>query len=99
MTVGYLIQTTYREVLMDIQAKEKSITMAREIQEAITTLDVALSDKAEDREIVEAKNVVAGVLRSYKAFLESLDDGQRLEAKKLFAHKIETLVEKAKHLK
>jgi hypothetical protein len=83
---------------MDLQAKEKSITMAREMQEAMNTLVVALSGN-DEREIVEAKNIVAGVLRSYKSFLEGLDDGQRAEAKKLFAHRIEAIVEKAKGLK
>lgn len=84
---------------MDLESKEKSITMARELQEAMSTLDVALTGDADEREVVEAKNVVAGVLRSYKNFMSTLSDSQRPEAKKLFAHKIETLVEKAKHLK
>ncbi|MBX7150873.1 hypothetical protein K1X84_04495 [bacterium] len=84
---------------MDIESKEKSITMAREIEEAMETLDIALVDGAEDREIIEAKNVVAGVLRSYKIFMESFSGAEKDEAHKLFAKKIDAMAHKAKQLK
>lgn len=84
---------------MDIESKEKSITMAREIEEAMETLDIALAAGAEDREIIEAKNVVAGVLRSYKTFMESFNDAEKDEAHKLFSKKIEAMAVKAKQLK
>lgn len=73
--------------------------MAREIEEAMETLDIALADGAEDREIIEAKNVVAGVLRSYKTFMESFSGTEKDEAHKLFTKKIEAMAVKAKQLK
>jgi hypothetical protein len=62
------------------------------------TLEVALGDGADEREIVEAKNVVASVLRSYKEFLDGLDTGQREQARKLFLPRIEAMAVKARSL-
>lgn len=84
---------------MNIVTKERSIILVREIHEAIETLDVALSAGAEDREIIEAKNIVANVLRSHKNFLDSLSGSEKEEVQKLFAKKIEDMAAKAKSLK
>lgn len=84
---------------MNIITKERSIILAREIHEALETLDVALSNEAEDREIIEAKNIVANVLRSYKNLLDSLDGTEKEEAHKLFTRKIEDMANRAKSLK
>jgi hypothetical protein len=79
--------------------KEKSIVLAREINEAMETLDVALNSEAEEREIIEAKNIVASVLRSYKNLLESLDGTEKDEVQTLFSKKIEEMANRAKSLK
>ena len=84
---------------MNIVTKERSIVLAREIHEAIETLDVALAGGAEEREIIEAKNIVANVLRSHKNLLESLSGPEKEEVHKLFAKKIEDMAAKAKSLK
>ncbi len=84
---------------MDITTKEKSIVLAREIHEAMETLDVALSSGAEEREIIEAKNIVTNVLRSHKTLLDSLQESEKEEVHKLFAKKIEDMAGKAKSLK
>jgi len=84
--------------MMDIELKKKSITMAEEINEAITTLDFVVTDKAEEREIVEAKNIVAGVLRNYKSFINDLAHDDQVVAQRLFTKKIETLALKARQL-
>ncbi len=72
--------------------------MAEEINEAISTLDVVVSEKAEEREIVEAKNIVAGVLRNYKSFISNLTHDDRDEAQRIFTKRIEALALKAKQL-
>lgn len=84
---------------MNTVTKERSIVLAREIHEAMETLDVALSAGAEDREIIEAKNIVANVLRSHKSFLDSLTGSEKEEVQKLFSKKIEDMATKAKSLK
>jgi hypothetical protein len=84
---------------MNIVTKERSIVLAREIHEALETLDVALTGGAEEREIIEAKNIVTNVLRSHKSFLESLSGSEKEEVQKLFAKKIEDMAAKAKSLK
>jgi hypothetical protein len=84
---------------MNIITKERSIILAREIHEAIETLEVALSAGAEDREIIEAKNIVANVLRSHKNFLDSLTGSEKEDAHKLFAKKIEDMASRAQSLK
>lgn len=84
---------------MNIVTKERSIVLAREIHEAMETLEVALSAGAEDHEIIEAKNIVANVLRSHKSFLDSLSEPEKDEVHKLFAKKIEDMASKAKTLK
>ncbi len=83
---------------MDIKTKEKSIVMAKEIQEATETLDVALNHQSGDHEVVEAKNIVANVLRSYKDFINSVSEAERKEVQELFAKKIEAMALKAKQL-
>lgn len=84
---------------MNIVTKERSIVLAREIHEALETLDVALAGGAEEREIIEAKNIVANVLRSHKSLLESLSGSEKEEVHKLFVKKIEDMAAKAKSLK
>jgi hypothetical protein len=84
---------------MNIVTKERSIVLAREIHEALETLDVALTGGAEEREIIEAKNIVTNVLRSHKSFLESLSGSEKEEVQKLFTKKIEDMAAKAKSLK
>ena len=83
---------------MNTQSKEQAVLLAREIKEALETLQVALNDGAEEREVVEAKNIVANVLRSYKVFQENLPAEERKEAHDIFAKKIETLISQAKRL-
>ena len=83
---------------MEIKGKEKSVIMAREIKEAMETLDVALDDHADEREVIEAKNIVANVLRSYKTFLDGLSPSEQDEAQKLFHKKIDAMAIKAKKL-
>ena len=78
--------------------KERSIVLAREIHEALETLDVALSSDAEEREIIEAKNIVSNVLRSYKTLLDSLDGAEKDEVHTLFSKKIEDMANRAKSL-
>lgn len=83
---------------MNTESKKKSITMAQEINEAISTLDVVMSENAEEREIIEAKNIVAGVLRNYKLFLQDVNSEDRDEVHRLFTKKIETLARKAQQI-
>ena len=84
---------------MNTEAKEQAVLLAREINEALETLGVALSGRAEENEIIEAKNVVANALRSYKGFLENLSADGKKEAHDIFSKKIEHLVSEAKQLK
>jgi hypothetical protein len=83
---------------MDIKIKEKSIIMAREIQEATETLDVALTHHSGEHEAIEAKNIVANVLRSYKVFIDQIPEDDRAEVQELFSKKIEAMAKKAKRL-
>ncbi len=83
---------------MNTRSKEKSITMAREITEAMITLEIALSPGAGENENIEAKNVVTQVLRSYKTFIESVSGADQKEVLELFSKKIEAMAVKAKLL-
>ncbi len=83
---------------MNTYSKEKSITMAREITEAMITLEIALSPGSGENEIIEAKNVVSQVLRSYRGFLESIPEEDLRKAQDLFSKKIEIMALKAKNL-
>lgn len=83
---------------MNTLSKEKSITMAREITEAMITLEIALSPGSGEHEIIEAKNVVSQVLRSYRGFLESIPETDMQKVQELFSKKIEAMALKAKRL-
>ncbi len=82
---------------MTTEFKQKCITMVKEINEAMETLLIALSGN--EAEQIEAKNVVANVLRSYKNFIGELTPEEQNEASKLFTPKIDALAQKAKALK
>ncbi len=83
---------------MEQAIKEKSVTLAHGLNEAMNTLNVVLAGSADEGEIIEAKNIVAGVLRNYKSFLQELPDSDRTEVQKLFARKIEALATRARQL-
>lgn len=83
---------------MNTESKKKSITMAQEINEALTTLDAVTAEGAEEREIIEAKNIVAGVLRNYKNFLQDVPSEDRDEVQRIFSKKIEGLALKARQI-
>jgi hypothetical protein len=83
---------------MNTEAKEQAVLLAREIHEAMETLDVALGGRAEEKEIIEAKNIVANALRSFKSFFENLSGDEKKEAHDIFSKKIESLVSKARQL-
>lgn len=83
---------------MTIQSKEKCIVMAREITEAMITLEIALSPGSGAQENTEAKNVVAQVLRSYKIFIAAIPETDQNEVIGLFSKKIEAMAVRAKSL-
>lgn len=83
---------------MNTLTKEKSITMAREITEAMITLEIALSPGTGEHEIIEAKNVVTQVLRSYRRFLESIPEADLRKAQELFSKRIEAMAHQAQKL-
>lgn len=87
------------ETAMTDEFKTQCVTLAREIQEALTTLEVAADPSSEERERIEAKNVVANVLRSYKNLIENLSGTDKTEASKLLHKKIEDMALKAKYLR
>ncbi len=72
--------------------------MAREITEAMITLEIALSPGSGDHELIEAKNVVSQVLRSYRTFIDTIHDPDQKEVSDLFSKKIEAMAHKAKQL-
>lgn len=83
---------------MQTRSKEKTIIMAREINEALITLEVALSPGAGENECIEAKNIVSQVLRDYRKFLDELPPNEQEEAKNVLGKKIESMAQKAKIL-
>jgi len=83
---------------MNTEFKQKAITLAKEIHEAMETLDIA-STQSDESVAIEAKNVVANVLRSHKSFIENVNGADQDEAQKLFHKKIEAMALKAKALK
>lgn len=83
---------------MQTQSKDKAVTMAREINEALITLEVALSPGAGESECIEAKNIVAQVIRNYRSFIAELPAEDQEEAKNVLGKKIEAMVLKAKKL-
>lgn len=83
---------------MQTQSKNKAVIMAREINEAMITLAVALSPGAGEHECIEAKNIVAQVIRNYRRFIAELPVEDQEEAKNLLSKKIEAMALQAKKL-
>lgn len=82
---------------MTSELKQKCIILAKEINEAVETLEIALV--GEEREKIEAKNIVANVLRSHKSLLDGLAEPEKSETLRLFEKKIDTMAQKAKSLR
>ena len=82
---------------MNIEFKQKAITLAREIHEAMETLNIA-TGQMDEAVSIEAKNIVANVLRSHKRLIESMSGSDQEEAQKIFHRKIEAMALKARGL-